>query len=195
MSLELIKEIRAITGLPLNDIKKAIDTVGENQDLIIKHLREQGALKSSKRSDRSTENGFIFSYIHEGRIGVLVEILCETDFVSRSDDFKSFGQNICLHIVATQPRFISSEEVDSTTIEEEMEIQRKLLLSENKPADIIDKILNGKKDKFFEEIVLLEQPFVKDQSIKIKDLLNSVSQKTGEKVIINRFSLFILGRK
>jgi elongation factor Ts len=195
MSLELIKEIRAITGLPLNDIKKAIDTVGENQDLIIKHLREQGALKSSKRNDRSTENGYIFSYIHEGRIGVLVEILCETDFVSRSEDFKSFGQNICLHVVATQPRFINSEEVDSTIIEEEMEIQRKLLLTENKPADIIDKILNGKKDKFFEEIVLLEQPFVKDQSIKIKDLLNSVSQKTGEKVIINRFSLFVLGRK
>ena len=193
MSLELIKEIRRDTGLPLNDIKKAIDTVGNDKDNIIRYLREQGALKSSKRNDRSTENGSIFSYIHDSRIGVMVEILCETDFVSRSDDFKALGQNICLQIAASQPKFINSDEVDSKIIDDEMEIQRKLLLSENKPVEIIEKILSGKKDKFFEEIVLLDQPYVKDSSIKVKELLNSTSQKTGEKIVINKFVLYILG--
>ncbi len=195
MSLDLIKVIRAETGLPINDIKKAIETVGEDKDKIIKHLREQGALKSSKRSDRTTENGSIFSYIHDSRIGVMIEVLCETDFVSRSEDFKSLGQNLCLQIAASQPRFLSSSEVDSQTIDDEMEIQKKLLESENKPAEIIEKILTGKREKFFEEIVLLEQPYVKDSNVKIKDLLNSVAQKTGEKIVINRFTLYFLGRE
>jgi elongation factor Ts len=194
MSLDLIKEIRNDTGLPLNDIKKAVDTVGNDKDKIIKYLREQGALKSSKRNDRNTENGSIFSYVHDSRIGVMVEILCETDFVSRSDDFKSLGQNICLQIAASQPKFLNSDEVDSKTIDEEMEIQRKLLETENKPAEIIEKILSGKKDKFFEEIVLLEQPYVKDPSIKVKELLTSTSQKTGEKIVVSKFTLFVLGR-
>jgi len=194
MSLDLIKEIRNETGLPLNDIKKAIDTVGENKESIIKHLREQGALKSNKRSDKSTENGSIFSYVHDGRIGVIVEILCETDFVSRSDDFKALGQNICLQIVASQPRFVSSDEVDSKTIDDEMEIQKKLLEAENKPTEIIEKILQGKRDRFFEEIVLLDQPYVKDPSQKIKEIVNSTGQKTGEKIVIKRFTLYVLGR-
>ncbi|GAB4144602.1 MAG: translation elongation factor Ts [Patescibacteria group bacterium] len=195
MSLDLIKEIRNETSLPINDIKKAIEAVGENKDAIIKHLREQGALKSSKRSDRITDNGSIFSYIHDGRIGVLLELQCETDFVARGDDFKSLGQNLCLQIAASQPKFLNSNQVDQSTIDAEMEIQRKLLESENKPAEIIEKILNGKKDKFFEEIVLLEQPYVKDPSLKVKDLVNVVSQKTGEKINVSRFTLYILGKQ
>jgi elongation factor Ts len=194
MSLALIKEIRNETGLPLNDIKKAVDSVGDDKEKIIKFLREQGTLKSSKRSDKSTENGNIFSYVHDGRIGVLVEILCETDFVSRSDDFKALGQNLCLQIAASQPRFINSDEVDSVTIESEMEIQKKLLETEGKPEQIIEKILQGKRDKFFEEIVLLEQQYVKDSSLKVKEIINSTSQKTGEKIVVSRFSLYVLGR-
>ena len=110
------------------------------------------------------------------------------------DDFKALGQNLCLQIAAAQPRFVSSEEVDTKTIEDEMEIQKKLLESENKPVEIIEKILQGKRDKFFEEIVLLDQPYVKDSSQKIKEIVNSTGQKTGEKIVIKRFSLYILGR-
>ena len=194
MSLDLIKEIRNETGLPISDIKKAIDNVGHDKEQIIKHLREQGTLKSSKRSDRSTENGSIFSYIHEGRMGVILELQCETDFVDRSDDFKNLGQNLCLQIVASQPRFVTSDEVDTSIIDEEMEIQKKILEGENKPAEIITKILTGKRDRFFEEIVLLDQVYVKESSMKIRDLLNSVGQKTGEKIIISRFTSYILGK-
>lgn len=194
MSIDLIKEIRQETGLPISDIKKAIDEAGNDKDKIIRHLREQGALKSTKRSDRTTENGSIFTYIHEGRMGALLELQCETDFVSRGDDFKQLGQNLCLQIVASQPKFTDVSEVDSSTIDEEMEIQRKLLESENKPAEIIDKILQGKKDKFFEDVVLTEQAYVKDSGVKIKDLVNSISQKTGEKIVIRRFTLYVMGK-
>jgi elongation factor Ts len=194
MSLELIKQIRMETDLPFGDIKKAIDQVGEDKNQVITYLREQGSLKSSKRSDRTTEQGLIFTYVHEGRMGVILELLCETDFVSRTDDFKDLGKNLCLQVVGSQPKFIDSSEVNQEMIDEEMRIQRTVLESEGKSSDIIDMIITGKRDKYLEEIVLLEQPFIKDTSIKIKDILNRTSQKTGEKIQVSRFHFYILGK-
>jgi len=192
MSIELIKKMRNQTGLPLKDIKKAIETVGENEDDIMKFLKEQGAIKAADRSSRQTTQGGIFSYVHDGRIGVMVKVMCETDFVSRSEDFQEFGNDVALHIAAYQPKVVSPDQVDPNFINSEMEIAKKQLLEEGKPEQMLEKILAGKKAKLANEISLLAQPFIKNTEILVQDQLVSVSQKTGEKIVIESFILYTL---
>jgi elongation factor Ts len=192
MSLEIIKSIRNKTGLPLKDIKSAVEKIGNDEEKIIIYLREQGVFKQQSRQDRITNQGGIFSYIHENRIGVMVEIKCETDFVSRSDIFKELGNDIALHITANNPKFVSSEEVDDSFIAKELDIARQQLLNEGKPEDKIEMILKGKKSKIESEVCLLLQPFLKDTSKTVGDYLTSVVQATGEKLIITRFVIYTL---
>lgn len=193
MSIILIKSIREKTGLSLADIKKAIEaTKSEDETIIIKHLREQGALKAEKRSDRKTNEGGIFSYIHEGRIGVMVTIKCETDFVSMSDSFKKLGEDLTLHLAASQPKFLSPEEVDQDFINEELEIAKKQLIDEGKPEAILGKILEGKKNKITKEVSLLSQPFLLNTDITIQQLITEVGQATGEKIEVDKFIIYTL---
>jgi len=192
-NMELVKSIRNKTLLSLKDINKAIDELQTtDEDKIIAHLREQGALKMEKRQDRQTSYGAIFSYIHEGRIGVLLEVRSETDFVARSESFQELGKNLGLHIAASQPKFVKIEEMDQNFVASEMEIARHLLENEGKPANMIEKILEGKKSKLAEEVCLLEQSYIKNPDIKIKQLVMEVSQSTGEKLEITRFTIYSL---
>lgn len=193
MSMELLKTIREETSLSLKDIKKAIDETGSSdKEVVVKHLREQGVLKAASRSDRSTAHGSVFSYTHEGRIGVMVVVKCETDFVARADAFKNFGQHLCLHLAAYQPKFVSANEADETYVQSELEIAKAQLENEGKPADKISMILEGKKSKIKNESALLSQPFIMDPSITVEQQMLSVSQQTGENIKIEKFVILTL---
>lgn len=190
-SIEVIKKIREMTGLSLKDIKNAVEKLQtEDEEKIITYLREQGSLKMASRQDRATGNGRIFTYVHEGRIGVMIELRCETDFVSRGDTFKQYGNDICLHIAAMQPMFLKADDVHQEFVDKEMDIAKKLLLDEGKPADKIDMILQNKMKKIKEEVSLLSQPFFKDSAKTVQDIVNEISQSTGEKVELVRFVIY-----
>ncbi|MEM1312767.1 MAG: elongation factor Ts [Patescibacteria group bacterium] len=192
-AIELIKSIRFKTGLPLKDINKAIALLkSEDEEEIITHLRSQGLLKAQARKDKETNNGGVYSYVHDNRLGVLLEVKCETDFVSRSDLFKDFCNDVCLHIAAYQPRFIDESEVNGDFIEAELDIFKTQLVNEGKPENIIEKILEGKKSKITKEFSLLSQPYIKDSNISVSDYLSQVSQTTGEKISISRFIIYSL---
>lgn len=192
-NIELIKAIRFKTGLPFKDIQKAIDALNSsNEDEIITYLREQGILKSQARQDKETNNGGIFSYVHDGRLGVMIEIKCETDFVSRSDVFRELGNDICLHIAAYQPKFISEDQVDDAFIQKELEIARVQLENEGKAGEMIEKILDGKKGKIVKEFSLLSQPFIKNPDITVNEYISQISQSTGEKITFSRFVVYSL---
>lgn len=192
-SIELIKSIRNRTSLSLNAIKKAIETLQtEDEEKIISYLREQGILKSQARADRETKQGGIFSYIHDSKIGVMVEIKCETDFVGRGDTFKALGNDICLHIAAYNPQFLSEDEVDQNFIDRELAIAKEQLILEGKPEAILEKILEGKKNSIQKEYSLLSQPFIKDPSFTVSQVISNVSQETGEKIEVTRFVVYSL---
>jgi len=192
-NIKVIKSIRAKTSLSFKDIKKAVEKLNtSDEDKIIKHLREQGSLKMEKRQDRQTSEGFIFTYVHEGRVGVMLEIRSETDFVSRGEAFQQLGKDVALHIAAMQPKFIKAEEMDAEFVKKEMEIAKVLLEKEGKPAEIIDKILAGKERKLAQEVCLLEQSFLKDTKITVEQYLMQVSQTVGEKLEITRFTTYTL---
>jgi elongation factor Ts len=192
-NIELIKSIRNKTGLPLKDISKAIEILGVvDEDKIITYLREQGVLKQQARQDRTTTNGSIFAYVHSGRIGVLVELRCETDFVARSAAFQELGNDLAMHIAAFQPKFLTPEQADSEFLNKELDIARKQLEAEGKPKDKIELILQGKQKKIAEENSLLTQPFLKDSTITVAQKIVEITQVTGEKIEVNRFIVFTL---
>jgi|YNPNPStandDraft_1061719.scaffolds.fasta_scaffold26071_2 Translation elongation factor Ts len=192
-NIELIKSIRNKTGLPLKDISKAIEVLGVvDEDKIITYLREQGVLKQQARQDRTTTNGSIFAYVHSGRIGVLVELRCETDFVARSEAFQELGNDLAMHIAAFQPKFLTPEQADSEFLNKELDIARKQLEAEGKPKDKIELILQGKQKKIAEENSLLTQPFLKDSKITVAQKIVEITQVTGEKIEVNRFVVFTL---
>jgi elongation factor Ts len=196
MSMELLKVIREQTALSFKDIKKAIDAIGatdmSQKDEVIKYLREQGVMKAASRSDRATAEGSIFSYVHEGRIGCMLVAKCETDFVTRSEDFQAMGKNLCLHIVGIAPKFVSEDQVDPSYVQSELDIARAQLLAEGKPADKVDMILEGKKAKILSDSCLLSQPYMIDPSMTVKDYILSIGQKTGENIQIEKFVLMYL---
>jgi elongation factor Ts len=194
--MELIKSIREETALSLKDIKKAVEAVGatdaSQKDAVIKYLREQGILKAQGRTDRATGEGKIFSYVHDGRIGTLLVVKCETDFVAISDDFKALGNNICLHIAGIQPKFVSADQVDPAYVESELEIAKAQLLQEGKPEDKVAMILEGKKSKILAESCLMSQPYLLDPTMTVSEYVLSMSQKTGENIQIEKFVLLYL---
>lgn len=193
MSIDIIKSIRERTGLSLNEIRKAVTAMlGQTEDQIIEHLRKQGILKQQAKQDREVSNGGIFSYVHEQKLGVLVEIKCETDFVARSNSFQSLGADLTLHIAAYQPKFTKPEEVDQDFVNKELEISREQLKGEGKPESIIEKILDGKKSKLLNENSLLTQAFIKDSNITVNERISQTIQETGENITISRFVIFSL---
>lgn len=192
MSHDLIKELREQTGAGIMDVKEALEEAGGDKDIAVEILRKKGLAKQAKKADRVANEGLVESYIHAGgRIGVLVEVNCETDFVARTDDFKNLVKEIALHIAAANPLYISSEDVPAEVIEKEKEIYKEQ--AGDKPADVVEKMLEGKLQKYLEEVCLLSQPYVKDGDKTIGDLLGEATGKMGENIQVRRFARFMLG--
>ncbi len=187
-----IKELRELTGAGIMDVKEALSESGDDRDKALDLLRKKGMAKMAKKSDRVAKEGIVESYIHAGgRIGALVELNCETDFVARTDDFKNLAKELALHIAASNPLYVSREDVPSEVVEKEQEIYKEQ--SAGKPEDVMQKMIEGKLEKYFEESCLLEQPFVKDSTKKISDLIAESTAKMGENVQVRRFARFHLG--
>jgi len=189
-----IAELRAKTGIGMMDCKKALVEAGGDEEKAMEILRKSGAAKAAKRAERETKNGLIESYIHaNNKLGVLVEVLSESDFVAKNDEFKEFAHDVALHIAAMNPKYISREEVPADEVAKEKETLLEEVKASGKPAEIAEKIVEGRLNKFYEEICLLYQPFVKDGTKTIEDLLNEKIAKIGEKIVIARFCRFSIG--
>lgn len=189
-----LQELREITGLGMMDCKKALEETDGDIEKAIELLRKKGAAVAAKRSERETAQGIIHTYIHPGsRVGVMLELNCETDFVARTEEFKNLANDICLHIAALKPLYLNPEDVDAKFLEHEKEIAREQLAGSGKPEKIIEQIINGKMQKLFDEICLMRQSFVKNDQKTIADLLTDVMAKTGEKIQIKRFARYEIG--
>lgn len=194
VTAQQVKELREKTGAGMMDCKKALIETGGDFDKAINYLRERGIAKAASKAGRSTKEGVIASYIHPGdKLGVLVELNCETDFVARTTEFRTLAKDICMQIAATNPLAVSREGLDPKVIEEEMAIYRQQALNEGKPEKILDKIVAGKLDKYYAEVCLMEQPFVKDGEKTITDIINDAIAKIGENISVKRFVRFRLG--
>ncbi len=194
ITAKLVKELREKTGAGMMDCKKALVETDGNAEKAISVLREKGIAKAASKVGRTTAEGVIATYVHTGdKLGVMVEVDCETDFVARTDEFKTFARDIAMHIAASSPLCLSRENLDATMIEKEREIYRQQALNEGKPEKIIDKIVDGRLDKYYAEVVLLEQPYVKDSDRTIGDLVKDMIAGLGENMEIRRFARFRLG--
>jgi len=192
---KMVKELRQRTGIGMMECKQALKESGGDVEKAILILRKKGYARAKDKMSRETAEGVVGSYIHlNGKIGVLVEVNCESDFVALNDDFKELVKNIALHIAASNPRYISSDEISLEVLEEEKEIIREQFKDSKKPPEIIDKIVQGKLGKFYEEVCLLDQPYVKDDKISVKKLIASYIAKIGENIQIRRFARFELGK-
>ena len=188
ISLEMIKELRERTSAGINDCKKALAETNGDLDKAADFLREKGLAAAAKKAGRIASEGVVESYIHAGgRIGVLVEVNCETDFVAKNEVFRSFVKDVAMHIAAVNPLYISKEDVPAEDIERERAVLRAQALNEGKPEKIVDKMVEGRISKFYENYCLLEQPFVKEGDKKVIDILNGLVATIGEKITIRRF--------
>jgi len=194
ISAKAVKELRERTGLGMMDCKKALAENNGNMEEAITWLRKKGMAKTTKLAGRIASEGTVISYIHgAGKIGVLLEVNCETDFTARNEEFQSLARDIAMHIAAAAPRFLGREEVTEQILEKEREIAKDQALASGKPPAVVDKIVSGKMEKFYEENCLLEQKFVKDSGKSINDLINDKISKIGEKITIRRYVRFALG--
>ena len=190
-----VKELRNISGAGMMECKKALDETGGDLDAALKHLREQGVKVAAKKASRQANEGLVFSYIHgPGKLGVLVEVNCETDFVARTEAFQDFCKQVAMHIAATAPEFVLREDVPEDRVNEEKDVLFTQLADSNKPENIKEKIVEGRLDKFYSEICLLEQEWIHDSETgKVSDALTATIAKVGENIVINRFARFQIG--
>lgn len=194
ISAEMVKELREATGSGIMDCKRVLAEAEGDFDKAVDLLRKKGLAKAAKRAGRSTSEGMICSYIHTGaKLGVMVEINCESDFVAKTEDFQTFAKNIAMHIAAANPAGLNPEDVDPKIIEKEREIYRAQMLEEGKPANIIDKIVDGKVEKFYKDVCLMSQQYVKDPQKTITEVLKETIGKIGENIQIRRFARFKIG--
>lgn len=194
ITAKMVKELRDSTGAGMMDCKKALKETEGNFEKAVEHLREMGIAKASKKEGRQTAEGVIANYVHPGdKLAVMVEVNCETDFVARTDNFKSFCRDIAMHIAASNPVCVSRDEIDSEMLKKEREIYKQQALNEGKSEKIIDKIVDGKIEKYYSEVVLLEQPFVKDNEVSVEEHLKRMIGSLGENMTIKRFARFRLG--
>jgi elongation factor Ts len=191
---EDVKKLREKTGAGMMDCKKALAETGGDMEKAVAYLREKGLARMVRRADRVAAEGIVEAYIHHGsKVGVLVEVNCETDFVARTDDFRALAKEIALQVAASKPLFVSREDVPEELIENEKAILKAQALNEGKPEHIAEKIVEGRIVKFYQEVCILEQPYIRDSEKTIYDLLMEVSAKTGEKMEIKRFVRFEVG--
>ncbi len=193
ISAALVKELREKTGAGMLDCKNTLVETDGDIDKAIVLLREKGLLKAAKKSDRIAAEGLVDAYIHNGRIGVLVEVNSETDFVAKTDEFKKFVKDIAMQVAASNPTYVAKEDVPEAELEKEKEILLQQAINEGKPEHIAEKIVSGRIAKYYEEVCLLEQPYIKDGDKKVKDLLNEKISTIGENIKIRRFERFAVG--
>ncbi|MFZ2633273.1 MAG: translation elongation factor Ts [Desulfosalsimonadaceae bacterium] len=195
ISATMVKELRERSGVGIMDCKEALKECNGDMEKASDYLRKKGLATAQKRAGRVASDGTIQSYIHMGgKIGVLVEVNCETDFVAKTDGFQEFVKNIAMHIAAASPLGVVPEDITQDVIDREKEIYKAQALEMGKPENMLDKIIDGKMSKFYKESCLMDQPYVRDPSKTITDILNEMIGKTGEKITINRFARFQIGR-
>ena len=188
-----VMTLRERTGVGMMDCKKALTETNGDMDKAVEYLREKGMAAAAKKAGRIAAEGVVTSYIHNGKTGVLLEVNCETDFVAKSDIFQEFCHDVALHIAASKPLFVTVDEVDAVALEKEREIFRAQAKNEGKPEAVIEKMVEGRIKKYYKEVVLMEQAFVKDADKTISQLLNETVLKTGEKITIRRFTRYEMG--
>jgi elongation factor Ts len=194
ISSDLVKKLRDKTGAGMMDCKRALEESNGDLELATENLRKKGAAVAAKRAEREASQGVVEAYIHAGgRIGAMVELNCETDFVAKTPEFKQLAHDIAMQIAAMTPLFVSKEDVDEQTLQKEVEIYKAQAVNEGKPAEIAEKIAQGRLEKYYQEFCLLEQSFIKDSGKTIKDLLSEATGKVGEKIGIRRFQRYHLG--
>lgn len=194
ITAQMVKELRGATGSGIMDCKRVLAEADGDLDKAIDLLRKKGLAKAAKRAGRSTSEGLIYSYIHTGaKLGVLLEVNCESDFVAKTENFENFAKDIAMHIAAANPAGLAPEDVDQSVIEKEREIYRAQMLEEGKPENIIDKIVDGKVEKFYKEVCLLSQQYIKDPQKTVEDVLKETIATIGENIQIKRFTRFQIG--
>ncbi len=196
ISADMVKKLRDRSGAGIMDCKEALTECDGDMEKAADYLRKKGLATAKKRAGRATSEGVVQSYIHMGgKIGVLVEVNCETDFVAKTDEFKEFARNIAMHIAAASPLGVLPEDVSAELIEREKEIYRQQALEMGKPENMLDKIVEGKMNKFYKDSCLMNQLYVRDTNMTISDVLNDMIGKTGEKITIRRFARFQIGEE
>lgn len=192
----MVKELREATGAGVLDCRKALETTGGDFDAAVAYLREKGLAEAAKKVDRTAREGVIEAYIHHGsRVGVILELNCETDFVARTGEFRNLAHELALHIAFASPRYLSRDRVPAEVVEEERRIYRAQALEEGKPENIVDCIVQGKLEKFFQAVCLLEQPFVKDEDRTVEQILKEHTALLGENIVVRRFVRYELGEE
>ena len=192
----MVKELRTKTGAGMMDCKEALTSSKGDFDQAIDYLRKKGMSAATKRSSKAAKDGTIASYIHMGgRIGVMVELNCETDFVAKTEDFQNAARDIAMHVAASNPTYVNPDEIPEDVLEREKEIYRSQALAEKKPEKIWDKIIEGKLNKYYEEVCLTKQKFIKNTDISVETLGNNLIAKTGENIMIRRFTRYQLGEE
>lgn len=190
----MVKELRERTGAGMMDCKKALEKTNGDIEKAIDLLREKGLAAAAKKVGRITAEGIVDSYIHMGgRIGVLIEVNCETDFVAKTDDFKAFVKNMAMQVAASKPLYVCREEVSASTIEKEKQILTQQALNEGKPEHIVNKMVEGRIKKYYEEVCLLEQPYIRDPEVSVQQILTETVAKIGENISIRRFARYEMG--
>ncbi|MDQ5986937.1 MAG: Elongation factor Ts [Syntrophus sp. SKADARSKE-3] len=193
---DMVKQLRVKTGAGMMECKEALTASEGDFDKAIDFLRKKGLSAATKRSSKAAKDGTIASYVHMGgKIGVLVELNCETDFVAKTDDFQAMGKDIAMHVAASNPTYVRPSEIPADAMEREKEIYRGQLQAEKKPEKIWDKIIEGKLNKYYEEVCLLNQKFIKNTDITVETLINNMIAKTGENIVLRRFARFQLGEE
>lgn len=195
VTAEEIKKLREATGVGMQDAQKILVEAGGDMAKAQELLRKKGLATAAKKSSRTAAEGVVEAYVHGGKVGVLVEVNCETDFVAKTVDFKNFVHELALQIAAMSPLYIARTDVPAELAEKERQIYREQVAGQKKPAEIVERVINGKLDKFYEEVCLLEQPSIKEPKIKVAQMLTDVITKVGENVVVNRFVRYALGEK
>jgi elongation factor Ts len=195
ITAKMVSELRARTSAGIMDCKKALTETEGDLETAIQLLREKGLKASELKGGRTTSEGLVASYIHPGsRIGVLVEVNCETDFVARTEQFQQLTKEIAMQVAAAKPKYVSEEDVPASVLESEKEILRRQTLDEGKPEHIVDKIVDGRMSKFYAEACLLEQPYIREMDQTVKQLIQDAIAQLGENIVVKRFSLYVLGQ-
>jgi elongation factor Ts len=190
----MVKDLRAATGAGVLDCRKALETSGGNAEQAAALLREKGLAAAAKKATREVNEGMIGSYIHMGsKVAALIEVDCESDFVARTADFQTLAKDLAMQVVAARPAWVKREDVPADVLNQQIANYKEEAMAANKPADMIDRIVEGKLAKFYEESVLLEQPFIKDESVKVRDLISQAIAKLGENIVVRRFSRLEIG--
>ncbi len=194
ITAQMVKELRDTTGAPFIDCKKALEEVSGDLEKALDILKIKGVAKASKKVGRETPEGTVASYIHAGgKIGVMVEINCETDFVAKNEEFQAFAREVAMQIAAANPTYISKEDIPESELEREKEVMKAQVIESGKPANIAEKIIEGKIEKFYEDVCLLNQTHIRDSKVKIDDILQALIAKIGENIKVRRFTRFQLG--